>query len=359
LNLSSPSAYDITLMLAPKHSRLILIAVAVAAVCTLLFFSFTSIPQLKDSLPRLPSSLSLGSANKTQCDGYAYATFLSTRTHDDDEEDIYFTATRALAYQLLHQPSTRSTLGCPFVVIVVPHVSQRKRRVLAQEGATVVEVAPITPKNWTLHPGEDRWIDQFAKLRLFGLTQFERILYMDNDMLVTRPLDDIWQETEIATPQKRKSAWDDAVDEMTLPENYVLAGVTDAEGPAKDFTHPAPITPSSRLNGGFWVMRPDKHLFDYYMELLENENVFNSVMMEMGLLNYAHRRKGPMPWAPLRPGKWNSNWPGLQDLESGTATLHDKFWESKNKDWIDRELVEMWWRTQGRMEGYWQKKRNG
>ena len=107
-------------------------------------------------------------------------------------------------------------------------------------------------------------------------------------------------------------------------------------------------------------MRPDQRLFDYYVSLLGVEKGrFDTGFMEMGLLNYAHRRVGNMPWQPLTPGLWSSNWPGLSDVKHGTATLHDKFWDAGNKGWIDRELVEMWWRVQGMMEGFWLAVRDG
>ena len=135
----------------------------------------------------------------------------------------------------------------------------------------------------------------------------------------------------------------------------MIAGVTDNERLGRK--RPTRITPRSRLNAGFLVFKPDRDLFDYYVSLLEVSNpVFDETSMEMGLLNHAHRNDGPMPWAPLPPGRYSNNWPQLADVESGSATLHDKFWASGNKEWIDRELVEMWWRVQGRMEGYWQGK---
>jgi len=105
------------------------------------------------------------------------------------------------------------------------------------------------------------------------------------------------------------------------------------------------------------VLKPDVDLFNYYMSFLEDPNVtFERAFMEMGLLNAAHISDGPMPWSTFKPplGRWSNNWPQLRDVADGSATLHDKFWEAENKAWIERELVEMWWRVQGRMEGFWQ-----
>ena len=107
------------------------------------------------------------------------------------------------------------------------------------------------------------------------------------------------------------------------------------------------------------MLQPSRTLFDYYESLLQSEGRFDPGLMEMALLNYAHRHNGPMPWVSLVPGRWSSNWPALRDWhELGCATLHDKFWSKENKNWIERELVEMWWRVQGQMEGFWMREMN-
>jgi alpha-N-acetylglucosamine transferase len=108
------------------------------------------------------------------------------------------------------------------------------------------------------------------------------------------------------------------------------------------------------MNGGFFLLRPSTQLFAYYVSLLNTPNVFDSGLMEQALLNLAHSGRGRMPWQAFEAGKWNVNWPRLQDVEGGVATLHDKFWAADNEKWIERKLVEQWWRVQGQMEGFWQ-----
>lgn len=341
------------------HKRGLILLATVTISCATLFFYLSTqellpetvtIPHVSDYIPSFGRN-----STKSKSPKYAYATFLSARIDNDTaiEDDVYFTATRVLTYQLLYQPQTRTREDIPFLIIVPPHVSEAKRKILSAEGATIIEAPLLNPTNWTANPGEARWIDQFTKLRLFELIQYDRILYMDTDMLLTKPLDSIFSEEVIATPQWTANDTQSVQErEAPMPATYVLAGVTDNGGPGA--FHPVPFTPDSQLNGGFWCMQPSSVLFDYYVTLLDL-GVFDSFNMEMGLLNYAHRSDGPMPWVALPPGKWSNNWPVLRDYEElGSATLHDKFWSDGNKDWIDRELVEMWWRVQGQMEGYWQ-----
>ncbi|KAH7133973.1 nucleotide-diphospho-sugar transferase [Dactylonectria macrodidyma] len=319
---------------------------------------------------------------------FAFATFLSTRMHDESLPDPYFTATRVLLFQLLHQPETK--IGqqggvfsrIPVLVLVAPHVSKRKREILEIEGATIIEVdSPAPLKHW-MQPAEQRWIDQFSKLNLWTLTQFDRILYLDNDMLLTRPLDPIFnlpearQELITGATQKIRPEYAGipvGVDPLsvtaareqshseppTLPPSYLFLGVGDMGGPS--YPWPPLLATEGLFNGGFYLMKPDLALFKYYtwiMDLDAPPKALNTGFMEQGLLNFAHRHRGPLPISWLSPGVWNVNWPTKQALEHGAASLHDKFWNRDgNEDWIDRSLVELWFRVQGRMEGYWLDKR--
>lgn len=332
-----------------RTSRVLFFTVAISCFISVTYYlghTISSTPQVHSSTAPAADEGAISSRPK-----YAFATFLSTRIDDESYDDPYFAATRVLAYQLLHQPETRTRQGTPLIVLVPPHVSETRRQILRDEGATVIVVDLLTPESWTAHPIEGRWIDQFTKLRLYNLTQYDRILYMDSDMLLTRSLDEIWKEETVILPQKTKGHASSPND-LDLPTNYVIASVVDNERPGRQ--RPTPITPISRLNAGFIVFKPDTDLYNYYISLLEQPKpLFKDAYMEMGLLNYAHRHNGPMPWAALPPDQYSSNWPQFADIELGSATLHDKFWTPGNKEWIDRELVEMWWRVQGRMEGYW------
>jgi alpha-N-acetylglucosamine transferase len=290
---------------------------------------------------------------RTVKDRYAYATFLSSGGNETETEDRYVTATRVLGYQIMHHPDTRSKKNIPLLVLMPPHVPPSVRGKLLSEGIQVVLVDNLLPKSWNISPSETRWKDQFTKLRLFEMTQYDRIVYMDNDMLLTHSLDGIFGEPEVVTAYHTKNKPKNVKeDETELPSSYLIAGVADNGGPGPG--HPVEVTNSSRLNGGFFVLKPCKTLFAYYQSVLEHHDRFDTGFMEMGLLNYAHRvEKGNMPWKTLSPGKWSSNWPTKEDLDRGSATLHDKFWDHGNSGWVDRRLVEMWWRVQGQMEGYW------
>ncbi|KAF1814883.1 nucleotide-diphospho-sugar transferase [Eremomyces bilateralis CBS 781.70] len=337
-----------------RANQLTIVAATVSA-CILLFTFFKIAPHSPSAASSISTQIPLFTAPPVR-NGLkvAYASFLSTRVTNESEYDPYFTASRVLAYQLLHHPVTKTRDNIPLLILVPPHVSEHKRKILASEGAQIVPVDLLLPDTPWLSPATDRYDDQFTKLRLFGLEQYDRILYVDNDMLLTRCLDPIFDEPAVmevqttgADPASIES------DEAPLPSTYLFTGVSDTGGG----DHPFPPVEGDDINGGFFLLRPDRALLAYYKSVLNIPNRFPSVFMEQSMLTYAHRRDGNMPWRAFEMGKWNTNWPNEKDVEGGTATLHDKFWDSLNKDWIDRKPVEMWWRMQGQMEGFWQGKR--
>lgn len=317
------------------------------------------LPQSLNSCIQSPAPL-VNNGSEPEVERRAYATLLTTRITDPDQEDLYFTAVRVLGYQLLHQPETRTNLSIPFVVFVTPHVTAEKRAILADEGATVITLDLLEPETNWVNPGEARFIDQFTKLRLFEQTQYEQILYLDADMLLTRSLDAIWDEPEaqrIFETLPGPRSWSKLrLSETSPPCTYSIVGVSDTGGSEHAFPPPAGID----MNGGFMLLRPSIPLFEYYVSILNMPNSFESNLMEQALLNHAHKPDGRMPWKSFESGKWNVNWPRLQDIKGGAATLHDKFWDKGNELWIERILVEKWWRVQGRMEGFWlARKSNG
>lgn len=281
---------------------------------------------------------------------YAYATFFSGPINDTGADDKYFTAARVLTYQLLHHPDTKTTHDYPLLILTPHHVDTGKTDVLAREGATVVRTDVLNAENDWVHPGRESWSEQFTKLRLFTMTQYERILFIDLDMLLLRSMDPIFDEDVVRNVMHTLPERNTKDDEAPLPDHYVFVGVADAGGP-----HDSTPQGGDYVNGGFWLMRPDPVLYDHYVSVMNTPGRFDDSVMEQGLLNYVHRSDGPMPYRHFPLGKWNINWPSYGDVERGAASVHDKFWDPGNAGWIDRKLVEMWWRMQGEMEGFWLK----
>ncbi|MCJ1451073.1 hypothetical protein MMC28_001407 [Mycoblastus sanguinarius] len=277
---------------------------------------------------------------------YAFVTLLNlnpeldNKTHADGEDE-YFVGTRVLAYQLLHAPNTCSNTSIPFIVLATPDITESKLDRLRKDGATVKVVERIS-ESW-LKPGLERWRDQMSKLRMLELTQYKKVLFMDADMIVTRRMDGIFTDptTEPLSPNTKLVK----EDEGPLPKSYIFSAQTYMEGRV----HPYPPPAGDYFSGGFFLVQPSISMFHYYISLLKIEGRFNSNAMEQGLLNYAHRRDGPIPWTEIYY-KWTTTWPSMKEYEAGAASLHEKWWDTKIT--LDLNLRKLWYIVRGEMEGY-------
>ena len=277
---------------------------------------------------------------------YAFVTLLAPNPKLDnktvtDDEDEYFVGTRVLAYQLLHAPKTGTNTSIPFVVLATPDVPESKLERLRNDGATVKVVERIL-ESW-MKPGLERWRDMMSKLRMLELTQFEKVLFMDADMYIAERMDGIFTDPSTEPLVSRPEL---AIkDEGALPESYVFSAQQYMEGRV----HPYPPPAGDYFSGGFFLCQPSIAMFNYYLTIAKIQDRFNSNAMEQGLLNYAHRRDGPMPWTEIYY-KWITSWPSMKEYEAGARSLHEKWWDEKIS--LDPDLRKLWYIARGEMEGY-------
>jgi alpha-N-acetylglucosamine transferase len=286
----------------------------------------------------------------------AIATFLSSsdpkKIFDESEEDFYFVATRTLAYQLLHDQRTRCNKSIPFLVLVTSEVTQDKRDRLSRDGATVVPVEDV-PLRWWIKTGITRWKDQFTKLRIFEMVEYDRVLFIDADTLLTRPIDGIFDQLTVRVPSTTLSHRSDQIkgDEAPLPAKYVFGARSD-NAFTGERDHPFPPPPTDVFSAGFWLAAPSKETFAYLMSVMNHYRRFDPTTMEQSLLNYAFRREGCMPWIEI-DYQWSATWPSLKDLNGGVASLHEKFgWTGPE------ELRQLWRDAREHMETFFRDRRD-
>ncbi|KAJ5594866.1 uncharacterized protein N7459_001074 [Penicillium hispanicum] len=312
----------------------------------------------------------------------AVATFLGGHTegHEDDrdDEDTYFVGARLLAYQLIHAPRTRLEGSVPFLVVVGPNVRESKRQRLRDDGAIVVPVDSVE-HNLTIQV--HRWDDTFTKLRLFDsdVVPYERVLLVDTDIVLTRPIDAIFRDpnaypmmtlkkpdprdsTSGAAPTNPLGDADDSDDsddsdgslaeQRKMPDNFMIAATPETmirhhEYPFRDPDHSIKI-----FNSGFLMYQPSREIFKYYISLLDVADRWYEGGPDQNLLNYAHRYTGPMPWRRLDT-TWHINWPHDEDLAGGMATLHVKWWSNEQ---VTEKVKDFAAARRWEMEGYWSAK---
>ncbi|PVI03745.1 glycosyltransferase family 8 protein, partial [Periconia macrospinosa] len=284
---------------------------------------------------------------------YAFATFLSGK-EDAKLTDPYFIAVRTLTYQLLYANETRSRdQTIPFVVLCTDKVPLEQRKRLQRDGAIVVVAESIT-SDWAT-TSVANWQGILTKLRLWELTQFERIALLDGDTILTQPLDAIFNDPAVSLQETQLNKTDpnDPVikpDERALPPTYAFAAVTEMKA-----EHAFPPSRENNdfpnynyFNAGFFVFKPSLDMLAYYLSVLDIPDRFNPDMQEQNLLNYAHRREGAMSWMLLE-NTWNIHFPRWEDVQGGVKSIHDKWWDP-----LDDRLKDMMVAWRWRMEGFFE-----
>ncbi|GAM91322.1 hypothetical protein ANO11243_093710 [Dothideomycetidae sp. 11243] len=257
---------------------------------------------------------------------YAFATFLAgSDTELDPKDDKYLTAVRILTFQLLHANETRSQdRNIPFLVLVADKVSKAAREQLQIDGATIVPVTRLTA-SW-LKPDKPAWDDVMTKLRVWQLTDFERIAFLDADTILNKPLDSVF--TDAATQDQTTLLNRLSPLGIPPPKKYVFAGNANHPQPRNvTGTGMARLNQPDHLCAGFFVLKPDMDLLRHYVSVLQIPDSFQSQAPEENLLNVVHDRNGSMPWTQLDTA-FNVRNPSMADIEAGAKSVHIKWWQT-------------------------------
>lgn len=256
----------------------------------------------------------------------------------------YLIGVRALAKSLQVSGSRY-----PLMVMVTGNISADIRETLEQDGCLVREVDPVSP-NPTLENryANARFAEVWTKLAAWTFTEFERLVFLDADMLVTQNMDELFalplEPGTLAAchacrcnPNRIASYPSD-----WTPENCFYSwckGEEHVEQPDKVDNY---------LNGGFLLLTPDKAVFDAMMaQLAALDDLSTYLFAEQDFLNHFYRdRWQPLPWVynalktlpHQHPDVWN---------DRRVKNIHyiiDKPWE-KTPEPGDRyyELNRKWW----------------
>jgi glycogenin len=115
---------------------------------------------------------------------YSYITVLST--------DHYVEGVVVLARSL-----QRSGCRYPFWVLTTPNLQPETLAQLDQAGILRTEVPPIVLET-AVPEHQLRWQWTYVKLHIFNQTQFDKLVYLDADMLVYQNLDELFAQPHMA-----------------------------------------------------------------------------------------------------------------------------------------------------------------
>ncbi|MET3806022.1 alpha-N-acetylglucosamine transferase [Nakamurella sp. UYEF19] len=237
----------------------------------------------------------------------------------------------------------------PLVVLVTDAIDSDSRRELEDDGCLLHDVEPLRPgSNLENHYANARFAEVWTKLAAWQLTDFDRVVFLDADMLVTQNMDELFSldlaDRGIAAchacrcnPNRIASypaSW--------KPENCFYTHCRGLE----HTTEPGVV--DDYLNGGFLVLTPDREVYtDMIRTLADLDDLSRYPFAEQDFLNeYYSGRWLPVPYIynalktlPFQhPSLWN-----IAEVKN-IHYIIDKPWE-KALDPDDRyyPVNKLWW----------------
>lgn len=205
----------------------------------------------------------------------------------------------------------------PLVVMVTPGIDLAVRESLTADGCVIREVPILGPDPSLAHRyANARFADVWSKLAVWTLTEYQRVVFLDADMLVIQNMDEVFtlplKAGFIAACHacRCNPSHIASYPESWQPENCFYSWCEDMQMTA----HP-PATLDNYLNGGFLVLKPDQAIYDQMMaQLAALADISDYVFAEQDFLNaFFHER-----WVPLHYG-YNA----LKTLE----LQHPRIWD--------------------------------
>ena len=130
---------------------------------------------------------------------------------------------------------------------------KHNRQRLTSDGAILVDAEPLTP----IELADD--VERLAVLRLWALTQWHKICFIDARTLVLEPgIEGVFVDRAATLPVLVKGGNEAGAE---LPENYLFAGLpVENLGPEKGEVD----IEGQRVRVDLFVLRPDKAAFRYF-----------------------------------------------------------------------------------------------
>jgi len=216
--------------------------------------------------------------------------------------DDYLEAARVLALGL-----RRSGSKYPLVVMVTPDVSNYTRNVLQQEGCIIEEVDRINGGTDKVHAFA-RFNMGYTKLRAWTLTKYERLVWLDSDILLLQNIDELLDPQSVLVLEDGKTR-------IVLDDHKFVATQTCICNPSKfpqyppwwnpqncphtyadsqsyhkipsQFPHPS----SSYFNAGVFILTPDLNEYNEIIHALRTWDTSSYVFAEQSLLNEFYKNK--------------------------------------------------------------------
>ena len=249
----------------------------------------------------------------------------------------------------LHASLQRSGTAFPLVVMVTDGIDAPSRQLLEDDGCVVRGVHPLRPSaGLAVSYANARFAEVWTKLEAWRLTDHERVVVLDADMLVRQNMDELFAvDLAPGTIAACHACRCNPGAIPSYPASWTPAHCfyTYCRG-AEHTSEPAEV--DNYLNGGFLVLEPDQGVFDDMVARLAGlDDLTRYPFAEQDFLNEYYRDR----WQPLSyvynalktlPFQHPSVW-----KDSEVKNIHyiiDKPWDTP-LDPADRyhALDELWW----------------
>jgi alpha-N-acetylglucosamine transferase len=192
---------------------------------------------------------------------YAYVTVLSTNNYYD-------------GVSVLYESLKRTNPKYEFVVVVNETIDEEIIQKLISKGCKIIKRPRIVATNIknTLYP---QWNNTFDKFNIFDLTEFDKIVYLDSDMLILRNIDELFDLPNLSATIAGKlyyTDWTDINSGMMViePKKGILEGLKE-------------ILYSEKFKVGFGDQNIIEAYFDWHNKNLEISEKYN---MFLFLIDY-------------------------------------------------------------------------
>ncbi len=102
---------------------------------------------------------------------------------------------------VLHHSLKKTNSKHPFLLLITPNISDEVLKVLSKHGIQYTTIQNI--ENPTQIDEKHRWFPTYAKLNIFGLTQFDKLVYVDADMVIVRNIDELFERPHMSAVNNR------------------------------------------------------------------------------------------------------------------------------------------------------------
>ena len=233
----------------------------------------------------------------------------------------------------------------PLLVMVTAGIDGAARQLLEDDGCLVREVEPLRPvSDDGTGYANARFAEVWTKLAAWNLTDLERVVVLDADMLVVAPMDELF-DLELAPGAIA------ACHACRCNPNRIASYPADWTPDSCAYTYLAdlPETLAAYLNGGLLVLTPDRAVFDDMVARLSAlDDLAGFPFAEQDFLNdYYRGRWVPLPYVynalktlPFQhPALWDASavknihyiidkpWQGALAATDRHHALHARWWD--------------------------------